>query len=453
MSKDLKRKQHIFRTFLYDPLVLLGTILFTYWLLDSWYKIFIQMAPTRMLWYSSMGLLITSIGLWKKNVFLLSSMFCTLLFQEGIWNLSFFANLISLPDPFQAASYAFGSKFPKMGLFITLFHLLLLPSIFYGLYKLKRVSRWGWLGAYIFALLINYLPLFFPDKEDVNCVRGQIASCQLFFGAFYGVNPLYGIFGGVTYQLFLIFIPANILLINISTKSKKIFYFLNHPLKQISSNLLNPDFYLSSLILLLTIFWMADTFEKVSIQHAVSRVMWWSSIGLLVIIIGLYRRSSLILTAMFCNLFVIETLWTIGFFTYLFSNYSIPHLGFAVSVFDQQHSWISFAISLFHLFLVPAILFGLLLIKKIHPFGWLLALIFHCITISIPYFIPDSSENINCSLVINYICQNLYGLSDSRPFYLNLIFSSFYQLIIFYLPLNFLLFYLMKKFPFRVANS
>lgn len=428
-----------------DSLFVLAIILLSYWFLDSWYKIFIQHAPTRMLWYSSMGLLGTSIGLFRKNSFILSVMFCVLLFQEGIWNLSFFSNLFFLPDYFQAAAYAFGKTFPKLGLFITLFHLWLLPSIVFGLYKLKKVSNKGWIGGYLFALIINYLPLIFPDKEDVNCVRGAIASCQIFFGAFYSVNPLFGIFGGVTYQLFLIYIPSNLLLINVSRKWKTLLKFIKAKRKMDLSRSRLPQILIGCLICMMTIFWLADTFEKISVQHAISRIFWWSSAGLLLITIGLYKRSSFILTAMFCNLLVIESLWCIGFLSYLFFGYKIPHLGFAISGFGLNYPWSSFIISLFHLLLIPSMIFGLIMIKKIHPFGWFFALIFHIVTLTIAYFFPDQSENINCSKVINFLCQNLYGLSSDRSFLQNLIISSIYQTLLLYIPINIGLILLNRK--------
>ncbi len=444
MLLDLKFYLNILRKKLTDPLFVLAIILLSYWLMDSWYKIFIQQAPTRMLWYSSMGLLGTSIGLLKRNTFILSSMFCVLLFQEGIWNLSFFSNLLGLPDYFQAASYAFGKTFPKIGLFITLFHLWLLPSIAYGIYKIKKVSYQGWLGGYIFALIINYLPLFFPNKEDVNCVRGAIASCQIFFGAFYNIDPLIGIFGGVTYQLFLIYIPSNILLINVYSKWRAILNFFQSLSKINLSKTKMLDTFTATLIFIMTIFWLADTFEKVSIQHAISRIFWWSSMGLILITIGLYKRSSLILTGMFCSLFLIESLWTIGFLTYLFFGYQIPHLGFASTGFNPHYQWSSFVISWFHLLLIPGLIYGLLIVKKIHPLGWIIALVFHVLTLSLAHFFPDPSENINCSKVINLLCQNIYGLSSNRTFIQNLVISSVYQTVFLYLPLNLILMRIFK---------
>lgn len=436
-----------------DPLFLLALILLIYWGMDAWYKIFVQHAPTRMFWYSSMGLGVTSIGLFARSPLILSAMFSVLLFQEGIWNLSFFSNLFSLPDYLQTASYAFGKKFPTIGLIITLFHLLLLPSILFGLYQLKKVSRWGWLLGYIFALAINYLPLIFPDKEDVNCVRGQIASCQIFFGAFYTINPVTGIFGGVTYQLFLIYIPANVLLINIFDKGKYFVKFISSPILFLKKLFFSHRFYLSSLIFLLTLFWIADTFEKVSTQHAISRIFWWSSSGLLLVIIGLYKRSPLLLTGMFCALFLIESTWSISFLTYLLTGYSLPYLSFALYGFGVNYPISSFIITLFHLLLVPSLIFGLLVTKKISRYGWILALIFHIITMTLAHFFPDTTENINCSKEVNILCTYIYGLSDQRGFWPNLIFSTLYQTVLLYIPLNLGLLFLSKRFISKAVKT
>lgn len=244
MSNSVKKK--IFKTLskkIRDPLLYVALILAGFWILDTWYKLAVQNAPTRMLWYSSTGLAATSVALLTRNKLLLTSLFCLLIFQETVWLISFFSNLFSLKDYFHLASYAFGKSYPKIELFITLFHLLILPSIFYGLYKIKSASRYGWLGAYVFALIINYLPLIFPDSiEDVNCVRGDIESCRMFFEIFYKVDPSLGILGGVTYQLVVLYIPANFLLIKLMNNKQNISKFLNRVSKSLKKVLLHPAF-------------------------------------------------------------------------------------------------------------------------------------------------------------------------------------------------------------------
>lgn len=206
-----------------DPLFYIALILACFWIADTWEKIFILHSPARILWWSSMGLGLTVIGLVTRNIFLITSMFCMLFVTESLWTLSFLSNLFFRNDNFLFAQYAFGEKFPAWAFLITLFHLLIIPSLIFALIKLKRVSSYGWAGAYVFGLLVAYLAYFFPDqREDINCVRGEIAGCKLYLQHLYFLPVGYRIFFAASFQLILFYIPLNMLLIILQRGKSKV---------------------------------------------------------------------------------------------------------------------------------------------------------------------------------------------------------------------------------------
>jgi hypothetical protein len=197
-----------------DPLLYVSILLFSFWMTDFIYKLVIQEAPTRILWWSSSGLLLTAIGLLFKNNLLISGMFCALLVTEGLWTVSFILNFFQFQDPILIAQYAFGTYFPTLGYLITLFHLFILPALFMGLFRVKKVHTYGWVAAFLFALVISYSAMLFPDpKEDVNCTKMTLEACRIFLGIFSNFNPYLRIVLAATSLACIVFVPINLLLV------------------------------------------------------------------------------------------------------------------------------------------------------------------------------------------------------------------------------------------------
>ncbi len=198
-----------------DPLFWLGLVTLSFWLADAYLKIFILEAPSRMLWYSAVGLLIITIGLFKRSSFLLVAMFCALVINETVWTLSFFTNLLFHRDVTNVAAYAFKPNYPKFRFIVTMYHLILVPSIVIGLVVMRKVHRFAWIGAYIFALVLGILTLFFPDPlgENVNCiVRETIGSCRLYFSWFYRFKGFGFIFIVSAFLGLFFYLPINYLI-------------------------------------------------------------------------------------------------------------------------------------------------------------------------------------------------------------------------------------------------
>jgi len=205
-----------------DRLFYLGLFTFFYWLADTYYKIFILSEPSKLFWYSSVGLFFVSVGLFRRSSLLLTAMFCMLVINESIWTLSFFSNLLLKNDIFYVASYAFNPQYPKLGLFITMYHLALVPSAIIGLITIKKIHKFGWFLAFVVALTFAYLAYFFPDsKENINCIqRVTKGSCELYFSFLYNYDKPLRIFLAAILLMILVYIPINILLLKLAKKLK-----------------------------------------------------------------------------------------------------------------------------------------------------------------------------------------------------------------------------------------
>lgn len=198
-----------------DPLFYVALVDFVFWLADTYLKLFVLDAPRRMLWYSSMGLLFSAIAIFLRNKTLITAMFCALLVNEGLWSVSFLSQLFFGVNIGKVATYAFTKEFPKLNFYITIYHLLIIPSLLFALIKLKTVSKWGWLVAGAFCLTVSLLAFAFPDQHDnVNCVqRETVGICRIFFSPFYDWDPFWRIFFVTNLYTLVIFLPINLTLL------------------------------------------------------------------------------------------------------------------------------------------------------------------------------------------------------------------------------------------------
>lgn len=188
-------------------------ILFLFWIADTFTKIFILGEPLRTLWFSSVGLIITAIALFTESSFLITSMFSALAVIEGIWDIGFFSKLlfnISIPG---VAVYAFQNGYPNWQFVITLYHLFIIPALFFAVIKIKKIHKWGWIGATLFTSLIAFLTYTLPgNKENINCIF-RVDYCQSFLKPLYQFDNPERILVGVYLLSALLFLPLNYLLI------------------------------------------------------------------------------------------------------------------------------------------------------------------------------------------------------------------------------------------------
>lgn len=88
------------------------------------------------------------------------------------------------------------------------------------------------------------------------------------------------------------------------------------------------------LALIIFSLFLTDVFYKIFILHAFYRIFWYSTLGLFFISIALILKNNFISTACVVALFLVESIWTIGFFYSLVTHNQILSLSsstFAIS--------------------------------------------------------------------------------------------------------------------------
>lgn len=200
-------------------LLILGAICLTYWILDFINIVFIIHKPEYLLWYSNAGLLLTSIALLRRSPLLISIMFCALFVLESIWIIDFLAQILLKKRILGITNYLFESTFNKKDFAMSMYHLLIPPSLLYAILKTKTINGYSWLGALMYALTISILTFFFVNQsENVNCVH-QLDRCKGFFSFVFRAAPYpYHIFTSAFFATIFVFIPTNYILFKVANK-------------------------------------------------------------------------------------------------------------------------------------------------------------------------------------------------------------------------------------------
>lgn len=190
----------------------LSIVLILSFVVDAIAKVVILQAPARVFWYSALGLVLLAMAFLMESSFLMTTTICVLFFIEGLWTLGFFYFLIFHGQVLQVSTYAFSVNFRDFSSFVTLYHLFFVPFIIYAYMHLKKVSRFGWLGAFFFALFAGVIAFMFAGGHDnINCVYSA-ATCIRFLEPFYKIPNPYRILVVVSVLTLFVYIPTNIIL-------------------------------------------------------------------------------------------------------------------------------------------------------------------------------------------------------------------------------------------------
>lgn len=140
-------------------------------------------------------------------------------------------------------------------------------------------------------------------------------------------------------------------------------------------------------------YWIIDVINNYFIHHTVWS-LWISSVGIGLTAVSLLTRNTFMMTSLFCALFIVESFWTIGFFSHFFFKTSL--MGLTDYLFDGRHSTTDFIITSYHIFMVPFLFIGILKEKIVHKKAWAGAALFAGVLCFFTYLLAEQHETINC---------------------------------------------------------
>lgn len=202
-------------------LFLLGVLSLLLWVIDFINVIFFVKKPEYLLWYSSSGLLFTSIALLSRSPKMISIMFCSLFVLESIWVIDFLGKIIFNSHFWGVTNYMFAQTLTKKDFVISLYHLFIPPALLIAMIRTKIVFRYSWLGSIVYGSVLAYLTLILGSKgEIVNCVH-QLTRCRGFFSFILTLLPYpYHIFTTILFTTIIVYIPTNYILLKVAKKPK-----------------------------------------------------------------------------------------------------------------------------------------------------------------------------------------------------------------------------------------
>lgn len=202
-------------------LLILGTFYVVYWLSDFFYNAIASNNFSWVLWYSSVGFLLTGIALIIQNELLIWSLFCALFAIEGFWTLDFLYGLFFQKSLLGFTSYINFSNFDIKPFYFTLYHVLIPFGLFIAVLSSRKIYKYAWIGAAFFALILMLLTYLFVNPiKQVNCIY-SVSQCNSIFNFLYAIKNPYRSFIMLFGLTFFIYLPTNYLLIHFKKKQKK----------------------------------------------------------------------------------------------------------------------------------------------------------------------------------------------------------------------------------------
>ncbi len=201
-----------------DVVFYLGVVCLLVWIVDFINIVFIIQKSITLLWYSNTGLLATAIALLRRDSRLIFTLFCALFIIEGIWGVGFFSLLLFNKAIPGVADYAFAPSYSSKDFILSLYHLVTPISLLIALVKFRRVYKYGWVGASIFASALTFITYFFVDKsQNVNCVH-TLDHCRSMLSFLYTVTNPSRLFLGIACITVVVYIPTNFILYKIGKR-------------------------------------------------------------------------------------------------------------------------------------------------------------------------------------------------------------------------------------------
>jgi len=153
----------------------LGCAVFVGFLVPVYLK---HYGPANFLWFSDVALLATSLGLWAESPLVLSTMTVAVALPEILWNLDFFARLLTGRAPLGMAAYMFDRRLPCYLRGLSLFHVALPILLLWSVGRLGYDPRALPVQTVSGTLLMILSYTLTDPSENINWVFGPGSKPQ-----------------------------------------------------------------------------------------------------------------------------------------------------------------------------------------------------------------------------------------------------------------------------------
>jgi len=136
--------------------------------------------PANFLWFSDVALLAMVPGLWAESRLIVSTMTLAVALPELVWNIDFFARLLTGRAPLGLAGYMFDRSTPRFLRGLSLFHVALPVLLVWAVARLGYDPRAVWVQTVLGTVLFILAYALTNPAENINWVFGPGAKPQRF---------------------------------------------------------------------------------------------------------------------------------------------------------------------------------------------------------------------------------------------------------------------------------
>lgn len=151
--------------------------------------------PKNFLWFSDIALIALVPALWLESALVISMMAVAVLLPEAVWTASYVSGLLFRRPVTGLAGYMFDPALPRWLRGLSLFHLILPPLLFWGVWRLGYDSRALVLQTLTAWMVLPVTRLVTDPEKNVNWVFGP------------GARPQRRIDGRLYFALVMLFFP------------------------------------------------------------------------------------------------------------------------------------------------------------------------------------------------------------------------------------------------------
>jgi hypothetical protein len=128
--------------------------------------------PSNFLWFSDVALLLTVAALWLESSLLASMMTLAVALPELVWNVDFFARVLTRRSPIGLAAYMWDPRIPVPVRGLSLFHIFL-PALLLWLVARLGYDRRAWLAQSVLSTVVLLATWLFTDPaKNINWAFG-----------------------------------------------------------------------------------------------------------------------------------------------------------------------------------------------------------------------------------------------------------------------------------------
>ncbi len=210
---------------------------------------------------------------------------------------------------------------------------------------------------------------------------------------------------------------------------------------------MKKDALLFKLGLFCLFYWIIDIINILFFVQKPEFILWYSVMGLLLTAIALILQSPILISTMFCALFLMESAYSLDFLGRILFDYHF--LGISSYVFEPTYSKKDFFMAFYHFLIPPALLIAHLRTKKFYKRAWVGAIMYASTILVLTFLLVPRSGTVNCVHQLTF-CRGAFSFILYQFPYPYRIFAALVFVVLgVFIPTNYVLLQIGRKLKWK----